>query len=83
MWRKTRRPIQASCSIGVDCNRNFNINWQAANSQPASYTFRGERPFSEPETKILKYLMHSLRPTFYLTLHSYSKAIMYPNAFTQ
>lgn len=83
MWRKTRRPILASDHFGVDCNRNFAIGWHAANKNPASHTFRGERAFSEPETKLLKHLMHSLQPTFYLTLHSHAKSIMYPNAFTE
>lgn len=83
MWRKTRRPTSTGKHFGVDCNRNFGIGWHEANSNPSSQTFRGEKAFSEPETKLLKHLMHSLRPKFYLTLHSHAKSIMYPNGFTE
>ncbi|XP_031619954.1 carboxypeptidase B-like [Contarinia nasturtii] len=83
MWRKSRRPIHFSRFIGVDCNRNFSVGWDEACQKTSSCTFRGERPFSEPETRIIKYLMHSLKPTFYLTLHSFSKSIMFPYAFTK
>lgn len=83
MWRKTRRPISTGKHFGVDCNRNFGIGWHEANSNPSSQTFRGEKAFSEPETRLLKHLMHSLRPKFYLTLHSHAKSIMYPNGFTE
>lgn len=78
MWRKSRRPINDSKYIGVDYNRNFSFRWNHANDDPASATFRGEAPFSEPETRIIKSLMHTLQPKFYLSLHSCAKSIMYP-----
>ncbi|XP_055315342.1 carboxypeptidase B-like [Sitodiplosis mosellana] len=82
MWRKSRRPIEFSKFIGVDFNRNFSVGWETASQKTSSCTYRGEKPFSEPETRIIKRLMHSLKPTFYLTLHSFSKSIMFPYAFT-
>lgn len=83
MWRKSRRPINYSQSIGVDFNRNFSVGWETASQKSSSCTYRGEKPFSEPETKTMRFLMHSLKPIFYLTLHSFSKAIMFPYAFTR
>lgn len=81
MWRKSRRPISYSQFIGVDFNRNFSVGWETACQKVSSSTYRGEKPFSEPETRIIKHLMHSLKPIFYLTLHSFGKSIMYPYAY--
>lgn len=83
MWRKSRRIISFSKFIGVDCNRNFSVGWENACQKTSSCTYRGEKPFSEPETRIVKRLLHSLKPKFYLTLHSFSKSIMFPYGFTR
>lgn len=84
-WRKSRRPAQGGQHIGTDCNRNFDYHWSSACSRASRSTFRGDRPFSEPETHILKSMMHSLasRCRFYLTLHSYAQAFMYPWGYTK
>lgn len=83
MWRKTRRPNDGSHNIGTDCNRNFSFYWQRACNKPSKNTYRGDTPFSEPETRILKQLMHTLQPHFYLTLHSFAKSLMYPFGYTR
>lgn len=84
MWRKTRRPsANGPHSVGTDCNRNFDFNWRKACNRPSQNNFRGEMPFSEPETKILRDLMHSLQPQFYLSLHAHAKALMYPFGYTK
>lgn len=83
MWRKSRRPISFSKFVGVDFNRNFSVGWEKASPKTSSYTYRGEKPFSEPETRIIQHLMHSLKPMFYLTLHSFHKSIMFPYGFTR
>uniref|UniRef100_A0A182WLP9 Peptidase M14 domain-containing protein n=1 Tax=Anopheles minimus TaxID=112268 RepID=A0A182WLP9_9DIPT len=89
MWRKTRRPLglrnhHRSC-VGVDCNRNFNVAWTIGSTRFCSFLYRGERPFSERETKNVRDLFRKLRPAckFYLSLHSYAKAIIYPRAYTR
>uniref|UniRef100_A0A182PB01 Peptidase M14 domain-containing protein n=1 Tax=Anopheles epiroticus TaxID=199890 RepID=A0A182PB01_9DIPT len=88
MWRKTRRPLgprnHRSC-VGVDCNRNFNVAWTIGSTRFCSLLYRGERPFSERETKNVRDLFRKLRPAckFYLSLHSYAKAILYPRAYSR
>ncbi|XP_058066193.1 carboxypeptidase B1-like [Anopheles bellator] len=88
MWRKTRRPLgmknHRTC-VGVDCNRNFNVAWTIGTTRFCSLLYRGERPFSERETKNVRDLFRKLRPAckFYLSLHSYAKAILYPRAYTR
>lgn len=84
-WRKNRKP-QSNCnSIGTDCNRNFDYHWNEYPGISRKNTYPGEEPFSEPETKLLKMLMHSAMPDckFYLSLHSHAKAFMYPWGYTK
>lgn len=85
MWRKTRKPVTNSNFIGTDCNRNFDYHWKKCEGSSRKTTYPGEAPFSEPETKLLKMLMHSVMPNckFYLTLHSHAKAFMYPWGYTR
>ncbi|XP_055625797.1 carboxypeptidase B-like [Toxorhynchites rutilus septentrionalis] len=85
MWRKTRRPLGANRCVGVDCNRNFNVSWGIGTSRFCSLLYRGERPFSEQETQNLRNIFQRLRPNcrFYLSLHSYAKAILYPRAYSR
>lgn len=59
-WRKNRRPNagHATCP-GVDLNRNFSIYWgqSGASPNPCDYqTYRGPSPFSEAETRNIRYL---------------------------
>lgn len=84
-WRKTRKPITGCKHIGTDCNRNFDFHWSSACDRASRYTFRGVKPFSEPETTILQSIMHSLKADckFYLTLHAYAQAFMYPWGFSK
>jgi len=83
MWRKTRSNTGSSC-IGVDPNRNWGHEWggKGASNNPCTETYRGKRPFSEPETKaiasfILK-KMKSQQIKMYLTIHSYGQYFLYP-----
>lgn len=63
---------------GADINRNFPLNWDRGDRfldsiesrfEPYDY-YRGEFPFSEPETRILRDLALTLRPTFSIIYHS-------------
>ena len=64
-WRKNlrdnNRDGRANVGDGVDLNRNFPTKWsyddEGASAAPASETFRGPRPASEPETRALDRLM--------------------------
>lgn len=87
LWRKTRRPIRMqSCgkfNFGTDLNRNYDFHWQDASSNPRKYTFRGDKPFSEPETRALRNFLADLKCKFYLTLHSHAQALCYPWGYSQ
>ncbi len=82
-WRKNRNPNTAAdpAHPGVDVNRNFDFLWNSAigtSTTPSSETYRGSGPFSEPETRNIRYLLdtyHDIR--YYVDIHSYSKLILY------
>ncbi|XP_052749693.1 carboxypeptidase B-like [Galleria mellonella] len=77
-WRKNRAP-GALCA-GVDLNRNFDVNWGTASSSIACMeTYHGPRPFSEPETSIIRDIMleHRGRLQLFLDIHSFGSLILY------
>ncbi|NWF91039.1 MAG: immune inhibitor A [Ignavibacteriaceae bacterium] len=82
MWRKNRK--NNGSSYGVDLNRNYGpINyWNAANggssTNPASDTYRGIAPFSEPETQIVRDFLASRKIKTALNYHTYSNLLIYP-----
>ncbi|EDW26334.1 GL26407 [Drosophila persimilis] len=88
MWRKTRQPYTyaGQTCYGADPNRNFGFHWneEGASSNPCADTYAGPTPFSEPETIVVRDLMHSLadRGVMYLTIHSYGNYILYPWGWT-
>lgn len=86
-WRKTRRPIRlqkcGKFNFGADLNRNYDFHWKDASSNPSKYTFRGDKPFSEPETRALQSFLSELNCKMYMTLHSHAQAICYPWGYSQ
>lgn len=80
-------------AIGVDINRNFDFLWDyKRHFHPASYkddnsvgstspreeTFSGTAPFSEPETRNVKWLMDQLpKLALFMDLHSYEGDVLY------
>lgn len=69
-WRKNRNPASGSgSSAGIDLNRNFDFLWDfttafassvqssVGSTRPSSETFHGTGPFSEPETKSIKWIV--------------------------
>jgi carboxypeptidase T len=66
--------------VGTDLNRNYDIAWGTVgdSGQPESDTFRGAKPFSEPETQAVRDLLLKVKPIIYMTFHSYSNAVMWP-----
>jgi len=83
-WRKNRRHIGGSY-YGIDLNRNWGKGWGGPGSSSLinNGTYRGEAPFSEPETQVMRdfFLAHpNIRAQ--MDLHSYSQLILWPNAFS-
>nr|XP_037876331.1 zinc carboxypeptidase-like [Bombyx mori] len=80
MWRKNRRPI--GNFFGVDLNRNWNSNWlvSGASTNPATDTYAGPGPFSEPESRSLSTYLRSLgdRIDMYLSFHSFGELLLIP-----
>lgn len=81
MWRKNRRN-NGGGSFGVDLNRNWGFNWGFDNNgsspTPASETYRGTGPFSEPETQVMRDFINSRNFTVAMNYHTYSNLILYP-----
>lgn len=82
MWRKNRNPNPGMVCEGVDINRNFDFLWSSGigtSDNSCSDVFRGTSAFSEPETKNVQHLLHTL-PNLrcVVDVHSYSELIMYP-----
>lgn len=66
---------------GVDLNRNWDFSWPRAEANPASDTYRGPEPFSEPESKAIAHFAASLpNVVSFLDLHSGSNSYLYPPA---
>jgi murein tripeptide amidase MpaA len=84
LWRKNRLPIGQN--IGVDLNRNYGTDqfWDAPNNgsstNPADDTYRGEAPFSEPETQAIRDLFLKHKFGFALNYHTFSNLLIYPYA---
>jgi len=65
---------------GVDLNRNWDIAWSGGGDRQAQ-TFAGSKPFSEPETQILKKLLMEFAPTTFLCVHSGTLGMYMPWAY--
>jgi hypothetical protein len=84
-WRKNVRLVGNRIS-GVDVNRNYPYKWSACNGSSgseSSETYRGPSAGSEAETQALSKLAESIRPTAYLSYHSYSELVLYPYGCTE
>jgi hypothetical protein len=78
LWRKNLRDNDGDGQIavgdGVDPNRNFPTRWgydnEGSSPEPASETYRGPGPASEPETQALDGLMRRVGFEFFVNYHS-------------
>jgi len=81
LWRKNRR-LNSDGSFGVDLNRNYSFAWGVDDSgsspHPASETYRGSQPFSEPETRAIRDLFLQVNFSAAISYHSFSQSILYP-----
>eukprot|EP00927_Polykrikos_kofoidii_P057542 TRINITY_DN51686_c0_g1_i1.p1 TRINITY_DN51686_c0_g1~~TRINITY_DN51686_c0_g1_i1.p1 ORF type:complete len:507 (+),score=49.68 TRINITY_DN51686_c0_g1_i1:149-1669(+) len=68
---------------GVDLNRNWDEKWTMQTTEELAMpdTNPGPAPFSEPETRILRDLLMSFRPTTFLTVHSGTRGLYMPWAY--
>ncbi len=84
-WRKNCRDNDGNKSFiaindGVDPNRNYGWFWGGAGSSPnpEEEIFRGESPFSEPETKAIRKLANERNFYISVSFHSYGEVVMFP-----
>ena len=86
LWRKNLRDNNGDGQItigdGVDPNRNFATQWnydkEGSSDDPASDTYRGPSPGSEPETKAMDGLQRRIGFEFQVNYHSFGPLILYP-----
>ncbi|MCM1972781.1 M14 family metallopeptidase [Streptomyces sp. G1] len=85
LWRKNLRDVNADGVIGtgdgVDLNRNFPYKWgyddEGSSPHPASQTYRGASPGSEPETKAIDALQKRIGFAFGINYHSAAELLLY------
>ncbi|MBK7171988.1 MAG: immune inhibitor A [Bacteroidales bacterium] len=85
MWRKNRRNSGGG-DYGIDINRNYGYMWgyddEGSSPDPSSDLYRGTAPFSEPETRMMKYFCEGHDFLIALNYHSYSNLFLYPWGWT-
>ena len=85
LWRKNLRDNNGdgviTASDGVDPNRNFPTKWgydnEGSSPSPASATYRGPAPSSEPETRAMDGLLRRIRFKFMINYHSAAELLLY------
>lgn len=80
LWRKNRRDSGNNC-FGVDLNRNYSYGWgldSGSSNIPCSNTYRGEAPFSEPETQAIRDFLVLIQPAIAFTNHTYGDKFLSP-----
>jgi Zinc carboxypeptidase/Immune inhibitor A peptidase M6 len=85
MWRKNLADNngdgQTAPGDGVDPNRNFTTKWgydnEGSSPEPASETYRGPAPASEPETRALDGLMSRIGFEFLINYHSAAELLLW------
>ncbi len=85
LWRKNLRDNNGDGDItvgdGVDLNRNSATRWgydnEGSSPNPASETYRGPSPASEPETQAIDGLFGDITPQFMINYHSAAELLLY------
>ncbi|WDZ87848.1 M14 family metallopeptidase [Micromonospora cathayae] len=85
LWRKNLRDNDGDGKVtsadGVDLNRNFAYKWgydnEGSSPDPASDTYRGPAPNSEPETRALDNLFRRVGFEFFVNYHSAAQLLLY------
>jgi carboxypeptidase T len=81
-WRKNRS-FNSDGTRGTDINRNYDFLWQwiigSTSASPPSDTYHGTAPFSEPETRNVRWLLDTYpNIACFVDVHSYSELILFP-----
>jgi len=66
---------------GVDLNRNWDEHFEQDSAGFGSDSNPGPKPFSEPETRMLKQVVTDYAPTTFLTVHSGTRGMYIPWAY--
>lgn len=81
LWRKNRRPFGGNV-YGVDLNRNYGFEWgfddSGSSPDPNSQVFRGDAPFSEPETQAAKAFCELHNFKIILNYHTFGNLLIHP-----
>ncbi|MDX6351281.1 MAG: hypothetical protein QOF84_6071 [Streptomyces sp.] len=85
LWRKNLRDVNGDGVItagdGVDLNRNFAYKWgyddEGSSPDPASETYRGASPESEPETQALDRFEKRIGFEYGVNYHSAAELLLY------
>jgi hypothetical protein len=85
LWRKNLRDNNGNGTIepgdGVDLNRNLAYKWgydnEGSSPDPASETYRGPGPTSEPESKAIDALARRVGFEFFVNYHSAAELLLY------
>ncbi|MDC1067618.1 M14 family zinc carboxypeptidase [Candidatus Kapabacteria bacterium] len=84
LWRKNTKNIDGNV-VGVDLNRNYGPQdcWDSprGGSSTITYnsTYRGDNPFSEPETQAIRNHVNSYSFSTALNFHSFGNVIVLPS----
>ncbi len=91
LWRKNRNPAQSGGDpkrIGVDINRNYDFLFDfrtafhpdadvRVSDDPGDLVYQGPSPFSEPETRNVRWLLETYpRARWLVDVHSYSEDML-------
>lgn len=81
LWRKNRRPFGGNI-YGVDLNRNYGYQWgfddNGSSPDPNSQVYRGDAPFSEPETRAAKAFCEQHNFQIILNYHTFGNLLIHP-----
>jgi len=81
LWRKNRKDNNDN-TFGVDLNRNYGYLWGAddigSSPDTDSETYRGEGPFSEPETQAIAAFVEDKNIEITLNCHTFSNLLIHP-----
>jgi murein tripeptide amidase MpaA len=90
-WRKNRQPNPGP-SVGTDLNRNYDYRWACcggSSGKRSSFTYRGPRPFSAPETRAIRDFINSRRIggrqqiRTAITFHTAGEEVLWPYGYTR
>jgi hypothetical protein len=81
LWRRNRRD-NGDGTFGVDLNRNYGHFWgiddNGSSPMTNSDVYRGPTPFSEPETRAIRYLCNTHNFKMAMNNHTYGNWLIYP-----